>query len=435
MSSPHFDSWGRIFRFEHQSVDSKLFLQAVKNSPASSFLAFGNGRSYGDVGLNDQNFLIDMSLHSSLIHFDIKTGLVRCQAGMRFDQLLPLIMSHGWFLPVTPGTKYVTVGGAIANDIHGKNHHRDGTFGHHVRSLKLLRSDGEELNCSAKSQVDLFRATIGGLGLTGLILEAEFQLISIHSPYIKSETIRFDTFDDFLQLSQESEAGYRYTVAWLDLVSNTKHTKGVFFRGNHSQTPVKVTAKAVETLTRPVISVPFNVPSITLNPLSMTLFNNVYWYAHRSFAQGETSFNSFFYPLDKVLHWNKLYGRRGFLQLQFVLPPGKTAEVRTVLANIARSKQGSFLCVAKKFGKTAPAGVLTFPMEGITIAIDFPNNASSRALYKAAEEYVIQHGGRLYPAKDAMMSPNSFKSSFDVERFRSSVDPKFSSTFWRRVSK
>ncbi|MGE0173571.1 MAG: FAD-dependent oxidoreductase [Oligoflexales bacterium] len=409
-------------------------MSTARSAQTKSFLVYGNGRSYGDTCLNDDNFLIDLKAQNNLIGFNATNGVIRCQAGMRFDQLLPHIVPQGWFLPVTPGTKFVTVGGAIANDVHGKNHHRDGSFGHHVISLKLLRSDGQELVCSRNSNEDLFRATIGGLGLTGAILEAEFHLIPITSPYMDAQVIRFESIEDFLQLSNESDAQFRYTVAWLDLVSSSRAIKGVFFRGNHSKQTVQSTKESVAKIMRPKITVPFDFPSITLNPISMLLFNNAYWRLHRKFAEEKTHFNAFFYPLDKVLGWNRLYGRNGFLQLQFVLPLSKTEHLKVLLGKIAKSRRGSFLCVAKKFGSQTPPGMLSFPLEGITIAIDFPNNAACRALYKEAERFVVTNNGRLYPAKDAMMSGLSFHSTFDAQSFLPFIDPKFSSTFWRRVS-
>lgn len=397
-----------------------------------TLLAFGNGRSYGDVGLNDEGMLLLTRGLDRFVWFDEAAGILTCEAGVLLDEILALIVPRGWFLPVTPGTRFVTVGGAIANDVHGKSHHCRGSFGNHVRRLTLLRSDRGLLECSLQSEPELFRATVGGLGLTGLILTAELALMRIPGPYLQTETRRFAGLEEFVALSAESERDWEYTVAWVDCLAKGKHAgRGVFFRGRHSPD-----APARAHVRRRQHRVPVAPPFSLINQLTLRVFNEVYYRAAPSRTRVALShYLPFFYPLDELLDWNVVYGPRGFLQHQCVLPHGRLEALRAVFEGIAREGQGSFLAVLKVFGSIPPVGLLSFPRPGITLALDFPiQGPRTFAFLERLDRIVMDAGGAINPSKDARMSPQTFAQGFpratDLARLR---DPRFSSTFWRRV--
>jgi FAD/FMN-containing dehydrogenase len=403
---------------------------ALANASAGSFLPYGLGRSYGDCCLNEGRGLIDCSRLNRILSFTPENGTVTCEAGLTLSDLLDVFVSKGWFLPVTPGTRFVTVGGAIANDVHGKNHHRAGTFGCHVRKLGVHRSDYGLVECSPEVNGDLFSATIGGLGLTGVIAWAEIQLKPIRSVMIEAESLPFHTLDQFLALSNESDEKFEYTVAWIDCFSR-KGARGIFFRGNHSTLPGR------HSYSNDGPTVPFALPEWLLNRASMKLFNSAY-YAWHTFRKGRSvvHYEPFFYPLDSIRRWNLIYGRRGFLQYQCVIPETRLAAFQELLDLIARAGMGSFLGVMKRFGSMPSPGILSFPRPGLTLALDFPMRGErTLQLLNSLDRVVRGNGGALYPAKDARMSPTMFQASFPEWRsLRRYVDPKLSSSFWRRVA-
>lgn len=439
-------SWGRHFRFQHtvyrlRCRSDDLSFMSTDQAP---LLPFGKGRSYGDSCLNNGGILIDTSGMDHFMSFDAGSGRLRCEAGLCLGDVLAVTIPKGWFLPVTPGTKHTTVGGAIANDVHGKNHHRAGTFGRHVISLELVRSDGSRRVCSAGENSELFRATIGGLGLTGLITWAEIQLEPISSCAIETETIPFRSFEEFLSLSRESAETHEYTVAWVDaLAPGSSLGRGVFIRGNHYPGGGGDFRCETYTPSPPLFRVPCDCPSFFLNRSAIRLFNNLYHRRHgRKKRRGIESVDTFFYPLDRVGDWNRLYGRAGLIECQFVLPPAQAGLVPELLARLragcSRSGlgSGSFLTILKEFGRIESPGLLSFPMEGITLTLDFPYRGEA-TLEELAGIYEMVHraGGRFYPAKDSMMSPSVFKGSYPRwHEFAELVDPKFSSSFWRRVT-
>jgi len=428
---PGYQSWGRIPKATASAVHrlywrSELAELDLGSSPA---LAYGLGRSYGDSCLNDGGVLIDTSALSRLIHFDSERGILRAEAGLSLEQILAVIVPRGWFLPVSPGTQFVTLGGAVANDIHGKNHHCAGTFGRHVRRFELWRSDGSPQECSPDQNAELFRATIGGLGLTGVITWVEIQLVRIASPSLQMERIRFRSFDEYLALENESSAAYEYTVSWVDCM-RPGPMRGLFQRANF-------TAGATAHKTRRPLRVPFDLPSFALNSSAVKLFNQSVFHLQRSDRVSRvTHYAPFFYPLDGVRDWNRIYGKRGFYQYQFLVPNEAEEVFREILARISSSRQGSFLVILKKFGGIASPGLMSFPREGLTLALDFPNRGrATRDLLDDLDELVQQAGGRVYPAKDARMSPASFQSYYPQwKEFSRYTDPRFSSSFWRRVT-
>ena len=434
-------SWGRYPTVEHTQVEtvfwrSELFDIANIIDKGQSVLPYGYGRSYGDSCLNEGGISIDVSHLNRFISFDEEQGIICCEAGVSLAEVLELAVPRGWFIPVSPGTKFVSVGGAIANDVHGKNHHRAGTFGCHVLSFKLLRSNGERITCSPHKNVDLFRATIGGLGLTGIILWAEFQLKPIVNPYIDMEHIRFSSLDEFIQISAEADRKYEYTVSWVDILIGGKELcRGIFMAGNNNRSHEYTLKKAKK---KPSLLVPFDFPSFVLNPLTVRSFNELYYHSQRSKrVQKVVHYEPFFYPLDSIHEWNRMYGKQGFLQYQFVVPFENGFEaMREILGRIRSSGEGSFLTVLKTFGDIKSPGMLSFPRPGLTLALDFAyGGKKTLQLLDNLDKVVRESGGAVYPAKDARMSAESFQAFFPRwQEFAQYIDPHFSSSFWRRVS-
>ncbi len=436
MSGTDFRSWGnypdappaRVHRLGWRS-------DSLPGDPSiRPLLAYGLGRSYGDSCLNEGGTMLATRTLAHFMEFDATSGRLVCEAGVSLGEILRLVVPRGWFIPVSPGTKFVTVGGAIANDIHGKNHHRAGTFGRHLRRFELLRSDGSRRVCSAEHHPSLFHATIGGLGLTGLITWAELQLVPVASPWIDHESIRFERLDRFFDLAADSDRRFEYTVAWIDsLASGEALGRGLLLRGNHAGAGSEGTTRRARTL-----RIPFHAPSLLLSPWSLRLFNTAYYRLQRSACVRRTvHYEPFFYPLDGIEHWNRLYGRRGFLQYQSVVPPdaGPSA-TRAMLERISSRGLGSFLAVLKIFGDVPSPGLLSFPAPGATLALDFPNRGrTTLELLDELDAIVADHGGRIYPAKDARMSAESFRRFYPRwEELAGLADPAFSSSLWRRLT-
>ena len=437
-----YQSWGRVVRTRHlvskpASRDAASQLLADPSHP--SLIAYGCGRSYGDLALNNGGGLIDCTGLDRFIAFDRTTGILTAEAGVRLADILvaicrPDIDGSGWMLPVTPGTRFVTLAGAIASDVHGKNHHRAGTFGSHVLSIELARSDGQRLTCSPESNAELFAATIGGLGLTGLILSATIQMRRVPGLAVEAEEIRFDNLADCFALATESDADWEYTAAWIDcLARGPQLGRGIFFRARH------VPGHAVDPpASAPRISVPIVPPLSLVNPLTVRAFNAAYWRKlwPRRHSRRVGSYEGVFYPLDGIGDWNRVYGPGGFYQFQCQVPPEAAHDtIAALLAVIAESGQASMLSVLKLFGDKPSPGMLSFPAPGATLALDFGNRgASTRALLMRLEQIVLRAGGRLYAAKDALMAPATFRAGYPaLARFQPHIDPGFSSNFARRV--
>jgi len=429
-----FLSWARYPRVQ-QEVRPVAWCGSLPGAGGASLLPQGRARSYGDVCLNDGGVILSTRRLDRFISFDASTGVLRCEGGVTIDQVLELVVPRGWFVPVTPGTRFVSIGGAIANDVHGKNHHVAGTFGCHVRSFGVRRSTGELLVCSPEANAALFGATIGGLGLTGLIEWAEIQLRPIANPLIGEEIVRFTSLEHFFEVSAASSAGFEYTVAWLDTTaSGPRFGRGLFMRGNHAS--VEAAAGVVVSPPRRW-SVPVDAPSWALNRLSVGAFNTAYFLKQRvPVSQRVVHYEPFFYPLDAVQGWNRIYGRRGFLQFQCVVPPDPSFRaIRSVLERVVASRRASFLTVIKEFGERASPGVLSFPRAGVTLCLDFAFSGPAIVdLLHELEDLVMEAGGALYPAKDAVMRPESFRRSFPRwAEFEPQRDPAFSSSFIRRM--
>ena len=426
------ESWGRY----PKATPAKVTRLTDRNAPLPQsdlpLLVFGNGRSYGDVCLNDGGHLLLGRGLDRFIAFDAEQGILRAEAGVLLSEILDLIVPKGWFLPVTPGTRFVTLGGAVANDVHGKNHHRAGTFGHHVRAFELVRSDGSRRLCSPTENPDWFAATIGGLGLTGLITWVEIQLRAIEGPWIQAESRRFANLSEFFALSAAADREHEFTVAWVDCAARGKRLgRGILLSGDFAPASA---GGGQRPKAHGLLNVPFTPPVSLINPFSLKVFNALY--SRKPEGHFLTHYEPFFYPLDAIGHWNRIYGPRGFLQYQCVLPP-EVAEpaLSELLARSAKSGQGSFLAVLKRFGDKPAVGMLSFPRPGVTIALDFPMlGEKTLNLLKRLDEVVADVGGSLYPAKDARMSLKMIQR-LDYFKFslQSSVDPLFSSGLYART--
>jgi FAD/FMN-containing dehydrogenase len=434
-ATPQFESWGRYPSYSgkilplHWQGDFPRVVEGIHNGA----LPVGMGRSYGDVCLlKDGNLLVTTGMNR-LLDFDPHTGLLTAEAGMTLAQILDFAVPRGFFLPVTPGTKYVTLGGAIANDIHGKNHHIAGTFGSHVTQFGLVRSDGTAMRCSPTENADFYAATIGGLGLTGLIPWAQVRLRPIVSRKIDYRGIQFHGIDEFLDLTRQSQH-IEYTVSWVDCASTGKNfARGVFMEGDHSKIPDDLKPSP-----EPKLVFPFDAPGFALNHLTVSMFNTVFFHKQmKKEVRALQDYEPFFYPLDKVLHWNRMYGKRGLLQFQYAIPWENAREgTIAILREVAKSGLASFLAVLKAFGDVPSPGLMSFPQPGITLALDFPIKPEvSFPLFERLADMTLEFGGRLYPAKDAAMTAAQFQAFYpqweQLARFR---DPLLTSSFWERVT-
>lgn len=429
-------SFGLVDRTSRRPIDAAAGADLMRSgrAEAGSLLAFGNGRSYGDTCLNDAGTLVDMRGMNRILSFDAATGDLRAEAGVLLSELIAHAAPHGFFLPVVPGTRHVTLGGAIANDVHGKNHHRRGTFGCHVRSLTLMRSDGTVHECRPDSERRLFRATIGGMGLTGLILSATIRLMKVGSPDVQERVRPFSSLEEYFELAAAADADNEYAVAWIDqLAAGRRRGRGILMTANHIGGE-----EAFRPAPRARLAVPFTPPFSLLNRYSLAAFNRVYhWRKGRVHGPRRTGYGSYFFPLDGVRDWNRLYGPRGLRQHQSVVPEEVAREaVPALLEATHRAGQASFLTVLKRFGSVASPGLLSFPRPGYTLTLDFPNRgAATLGLLAELDRITIDAGGAVNPYKDARMSAAVFAASFPCWRkFEDARDRAFMSDFWRRTA-
>ncbi len=424
------DSWGRIDRRHRISkpFDPNEVLRQ------KSWLPFGNGRSYGDVCHNDSGVLLQSGGDDSIIAFNEDTGLLRAQSGLLLRALLIYLANKKWFPPVVPGTQFVTLGGALANDIDGKNHGKMGTFGQHVRSFVLHRSDGSTLKCSQKENRRLFEATIGGMGLTGYVSEIELALMPVASHWVASKNIPFRNLAEFFNENSRQETANHYNVAWIDsLATGDNLGRGVMMVGNHTD------REKSPRYAMPRLSVPFTPPVPLVSGVPLRLFNNAYrWSKSRVRNDTVTTPQSFFFPLDALGHWNRLYGPRGLHQHQSAIPE---TDAEMVVEKLIRTSQqagaGSFLTVLKRFGAGNSPGLMSFPQPGITLTLDFPNQGERTVnLLNQLDDITIAAGGRVNPYKDQRMSPATFQAGYPQwELLEELRDPRANSNFWKRVTK
>lgn len=433
MSDATYPSWGRLGH-AHRAAVALADLGTLADGADGSLLAYGNGRSYGDTCHNDVGTLIDSRDRARIHDFDPVEGTLTADAGVLLSAITRHVAPAGWFLPVTPGTQFVTLGGAIANDIHGKNHHRRGTFGNWVESFELERSDRGLLTCSAESEPRLFAATIAGMGLTGLIRQATIRLLKVPSLSIDETTTRFDSLDDYFDLAEAADLRHEYAVAWIDsLVTGASLGRGHLIAGDHAAEGDRSGVAA-----RPLATIPLTPPFSPLRGLGLSAFNEAYFRrSPKGSRERVVRFDSFFYPLDRIGGWNRLYGPRGLHQHQSVVPLAAGPEaVRALIMCAQQAGQGSFLTVLKRFGAVASPGLTSFPREGYTLTLDFPHRGERTLnLLADLDAIAIEAGGAVNPYKDARMSPQTFAAGFprwaELEALR---DPAFCSDFWRRTA-
>jgi FAD/FMN-containing dehydrogenase len=381
-------------------------------SSHSSIIARGNGRCYGDASLATNS--VSTLKFDKVLQFDPVNGIFECQSGITLDQILQIIVPKGWFLPVTPGTKFITVGGAVASDVHGKNHHVDGSFSGHIIDMDVITGQQETLTCSKDLLPDLFWATCGGMGLTGIITRVKFDLKKIETAYIKQKQIKARNLDELIRLFEEY-GDYTYSMAWIDcLQKGDSFGRGILIVGEHAtsdQLTPQQQSKPLQLPDKRPLTVPFNLPSFALNTLTVKAFNWLYYAKNtKRELNNVVPYEPFFYPLDAILHWNRGYGKAGFVQYQFVLPLDKKAGLIEILQRISDKGWGSFLAVLKVFGHQD--SLISFPTEGYTLALDFPVRNGLFAFLDELDEVVLQYGGRLYLSKDARMKKDVFWQSY-----------------------
>ena len=423
-------AWGRLQAPQHQtetlSDRAQVPAQVSAASASCPGLAYGLGRSYGDVCLNPGGLLWKTASLDHYLAFDDETGILRCEAGLSLRDIQRLCVPRGWSLPVVPGTQLVTVGGAIANDVHGKNHHVAGSFGDHLRRFTLVRTDGSVRECLPGEL--LFAATVGGLGLTGVIVDAELQLKRVPGPWLSVETLPYRDLDEFFALADASEADWEHTVSWIDCLH--REGRGIFMRAK----PVAIDRPAPPP--RAERRVPLVPPVSLVNRLSLKPFNALYYASKHRRATSVQHYESFHHPLDALMDWNRIYGPRGFYQYQCVLPfaSGRNG-IRALLDAVAAAGMGSFLAVLKTFGHRESTGMLSFAMPGVTLALDFPNEGErTLKLFASLDAIVRDGGGRLYPAKDARMPRELFEAGYPrLAEFLPHRDPGISSAMSRRL--
>jgi decaprenylphospho-beta-D-ribofuranose 2-oxidase len=430
-------------RFPVQSCELERPERYAELRPtADSVIARGQGRSYGDAALNESRRVLLTERINRMLEFDAENGILSAEAGVTLAEILEVIVPKGWFLPVTPGTKFVSLGGCIAADVHGKNHHHDGSFGDHVLSMELILADASRVICSPSEKSELFWATVGGMGLTGIIGEVTLKLIPIQSPLIKVHHHAAVNLEQIFSIMEDPDLDDRYTVAWIDSLARGEHLgRGIVMRGHHvelSEFPDDIHGSIKSQRS---FSIPFDFPAWMLNPLTISAFNSRYIKREggRRFPF-LSNHDSYFYPLDAIAHWNRMYGKRGFVQYQCVIPDATSFEgIRKLLEELSNSRRASFLAVLKRLGPQSK-GLLSFPMAGYTLALDLPiRNKGLFLLLNKLDEIVLQHGGRVYLAKDARLSAESFRAMYprypEWLKIRNAVDPhnRFGSSLSRRL--
>ncbi len=405
MSDKKITSWGNYPRVLPKSFTWNLETILKKIQDKQPLIPYGNGRSYGDSALND--YVIDMRSHNLFLDFDEVKGILHVQSGVLLSDVIEVFVPKGWFLQVSPGTKLITIGGAIASDVHGKNHHIQGCFSESVEEFTLLLPDGSLEVCSSLKNQPLFRATCGGMGLTGVIIDAKIRLKKINSKHINQTIIKAsslkDTFEAF-----EKYKNMPYSVAWIDCLAKGKALgRSLLMIGdfandsNLSYTPKKR------------LNIPFYFPSFALNNFTVKAFNFLYYHKVRSSKiQSKVDLEQFFYPLDSIRNWNRIYGKGGFTQYQFILPLSESYKgLEEILTHIALSKKGSFLAVLKLYGKSNE-NYLSFPMEGYSLALDFKIEPGLFELLEQLDAIVLKYSGRVYLAKDVRLSKENFEKSY-----------------------
>lgn len=407
--------------------------RAVSNSnQVGGAIARGLGRSYGDSAVNYEGFVLSQISRNRMLRFDSKTGLLTCEAGLSLDEIIQCLLPRGWFLPTTPGTKFVTVGGAIAADVHGKNHHVDGSWGTFVTRFSLLTATGEIVECSREENSKLFRATLGGMGLTGIVIDATIQLTKVATAFVDRHQQRARNLDEALDMFMETDNQYRYSVAWIDCLSRgAKMGRSVLMLANDACPEQVASVQRQGPFFQPrrkSRKIPFNFLALALNKWSIKAFNSLYYQTHGT-GGAVVDYDSFFYPLDSIGHWNRIYGRRGFVQYQALLPAESSRRgMRELMEAITESGQGSFLAVLKSSGPQG-IGTLSYLFAGHTLALDFPyRGKKTEQLCAKLDQILLEHGGRVYLAKDALVQQATFEAMYptldEFKQIKAQWDPQ-----------
>ena len=386
-------------------------------------IARGSGRCYGDSALATNT--ISTLKYDNILFFDTINGVITCQPGITLEQLLQVIVPQGWFLPVTPGTKLITIGGAVASNVHGKNHRKDGSFSKHVIEIELRLASNESVICSPTQNADLFEATCGGMGLTGIITLVTFRLKKIETSFIKQKQIKAGSLDELLYLFEQ----YResdYAVAWIDCLKKGKHFgRGILTIGQHallSDLNKEQKNNPLHIPDKKKLNFPFNLPAFVLNNFTVKAFNLLFYTKNlKKETESTVGYDSFFYPLDAINNWNRMYGKKGFVQYQFVLPLTAKHGLIEILNRISRQGQGSFLTVLKVLGKQE--SMISFPREGYTLALDFPVRDGLFEFLDELDAILVKHGGRIYLTKDARMKAAMMESGYpELQKFKAIVN-------------
>ena len=434
-------NWGNYPVMESDEKSFAYFDQ-LQSALASTdtVIPRGNGRCYGDASL-EKNTLSTLK-YDKILSFDTDKGFFECQSGITLDKVLEVIVPKGWFLPVTPGTKFITVGGAVASDVHGKNHHLDGAFSAHVLEMDVLLGNGETITCSPLVHSDLFWATCGGMGLTGIITRVKFDLKKIETSFISQKQVKAKNLDEVLELFEKYK-NYTYSVAWIDCLKKGENFgRSILILGEHakkSELDEKQKRDPLQLPNKKQITFPVNLPSFALNQYTVKAFNFLYYGKNfKREMDNVVSYEPFFYPLDAVLHWNRGYGKKGFVQYQFVIPLENRQGLIDILKRISDEGLGSFLAVLKVFGKQDD--LISFPKQGYTLALDFPVRDGLFNFLDELDEIVLKNNGRIYLSKDARMKAEIFWRSYEnAEEFKNIVkkynpDFKFNSIQARRLN-
>jgi len=428
----------RVFRPEKRAALDAI----LAGNGGETLIARGLGRSYGDTSVNAGGAVLDMTRMNRMLAFDAERGVLSCEAGLSLEEIINTFLPRGYYLPVTPGTKHITVGGAIANDVHGKNHHCDGTFGKYVEELTLLTPTGEHLHCTPEENADVFWATIGGVGLTGIILTASFRLQKVESAYMKVDYHKVPNLDAALACMHQSDDLYKYSVTWLDSTARGKSLgRGVVMLGNHakrSDLPSGIQQRPFEIPAKKKKTVPIDVPSFVMNTQSIRIMNQLFYMSH-STEQGKIiDYDTYFYPLDGILDWNRGYGKAGFAQYQATFPGDDAKGVRALLEKFANSGYGSFVTVLKRMGEADP-GLLSHPFKGYTISFDIPNDGNLSPFLHSLDKILLEYGARLYLAKDIAATAETIAAMYprlkEFQAIKKRLDPegRLSSSLARRL--
>ncbi|MFE1028672.1 FAD-binding protein [Streptomyces sp. NPDC058818] len=438
--------WGRTAPTVARVIRPRTFQEAadaVRDCGVRGGIPRGLGRAYGDAAQNAGGDVLDMTALDRVHAIDVDGGTVLCDAGVSLHRLMEVLLPLGWFVPVTPGTRYVTVGGAIGADIHGKNHHVSGSFARHVLSFELLTADGRVRNVDRGTP--LFDATAGGMGLTGVILTATVRLQPVETSLMSVDTERADDLDDLMARLTATDHRYRYSVAWIDLLARGAATgRAVLTRGDHAPLdalPDRARREPLAFRTSRLPAAPDLVPEGLLSRTTVGLFNELWYRRAPRLRRGELQrISAFFHPLDGVPHWNRIYGRAGFVQYQFVVGHGQEDALRRVVGRISAQRCPSFLAVLKRFGEADP-GWLSFPVPGWTLALDIPAGLPGLGTFlDGLDEEVAKAGGRVYLAKDSRLRPELLAAMYprldDFRALRAELDPRgvFTSDLSRRLT-